>query len=373
MHHAASPSATLHLFVLKALARALRSGQFFVDRARRLCYTAAMLSVCRSKFACLACVLWLLWAAPLPAAQWTPLWSTDAQIFDAYRRSDPITKWPLKKTLHQIRELKGLEPAPDESQLPEILRRVSANLQKFVVDFVDTTSLETIKQTEMLPPDADRIYVGDGGVAAPTVPPVRRITQKFRYLMLARREGSAFTLVEHRTDLQGREEHPQKRAKNFIKTTGFASMPLFFGPLQQRWSDFRHLGQQTIGGTRTEVVAFAEHIEPTAVMGRFALGEASIPILLQGVAWIRSSDYQILKMRTDLLAPVPPVKRVTTLVLYARTQFEASPTTLWLPKGVEVKVGLGEYEFANRHTYSDYRLFRVKSVIRTDLPTAQQH
>jgi hypothetical protein len=30
---------------------------------------AATLSVCESKFACLACVLWLLWAAPPLAGQ----------------------------------------------------------------------------------------------------------------------------------------------------------------------------------------------------------------------------------------------------------------------------------------------------------------
>jgi VWFA-related protein len=287
----------------------------------------------------------------------------DADFFEAYRRADPITKWPLKETLHKIPELKGLEPATDQSQLPGILRRVSANLQKFVVDFVDTTALETVEETGDLPRG------GGYGYELTT----ERTVQKFRYLMLARREGSAFTLGEHRTDLQGREEHPQKRAKTFIKTTGFAAMPLFFGPLQQPWSDFRLLGQQTAGGTRTEVVAFAEHIEPTAVMGRFAFGEASIPILLQGVAWIRSSDYQILKMRTDLLAPLPPLERVTTLVLYARTQFQASPTVLWLPKGVEVKVGLGDYKFSNRHKYSDYQLFRVKSVIRTDMPPPQPH
>jgi len=60
-------------------------------------------------------------------------------------------------------------------------------------------------------------------------------------------------------------------------------------------------------------------------------------------------------------------------VLYARSQFQDSPTALWLPREVEVKAGLGHNLFSNRHRYSDYRLFRVKSVIRTDFPAAQQH
>jgi hypothetical protein len=286
-------------------------------------------------------------ASRLPSELVAP---ADEPFFDAYRRSDPITKWPLKKVLHEIPELKGLKPATDQSQLPEVLRGVSANLQKFVVDFVDTTALETIKGT------------GNWQLAGK---PARKV-EKFRYLMLARREGRAFTLVEYRTDLRGREEHPQIQTGNLIVTTGFATMPLFFGLLQQPWSDFRYLGQQTIGGDRTEAVAFAEHIEPVAVMGRLKIGKASMPILVQGVAWIRSSDYQILKMRTDLLAPLPPLKRVTTLVLYAKNEFEGRPTALWLPQDVRVTVGMGHFVFGNRHMYSDYRMFRVNAVIKPD-------
>jgi hypothetical protein len=311
-----------------------------------------MASECRSRFACLAFVLCILWAAPPLAAQLvTP---ADEPFFDTYRRSDPITQWPLKKVLHQIPELRGLKPATDQSQLPEILRRVSANLQKFVVNFVNITALETIDETKK------------GRFTSASA------SQKFRYLVLARKEDNAFNLIEYRTDLHGREEPAQKLTKSFIRTTGFASMSLFFGPLEQPWSGFRYLGRQKIGGRPTEVVAFAEHAWPAAVMGRFSIGQASIPILVQGVAWIRTSDYQILKMRTDLLAPLPPLDRVTSVVLFASNQFQGSPTAFWLPKDVEVKVGLGPEMFSNRHRYSDYRLFRAESVIRTDFPAGQQ-
>jgi hypothetical protein len=240
------------------------------------------------------------------------------------------------------------------------LRRVSENLQKFVTNFVNTTALETIEETR----SGERAWGEDGQMPERTV-------QKFRYLMQARKEGDALTLIEYRTDLHGREEHPQKLIKNFIKTTGFASMALFFGHLQQPWSDFRHLGHQMIGGCRTEAVAFAEHVEPVAVMGRFVVGKASMPLLVQGVAWIRTSDYQILQLRTDLVAPLPPLVRVTTVALFANNQFQGGPTAFWLPQEVEVTVDLNSIVFVNRHTYSDYQLFRVESVIKTDPAAAQ--
>jgi len=316
----------------------------------------------RSRSAYLACAVWILWAAgsPLAAQLVAP---GDEPYFEAYSRSDPITKWPLTKVRHQVPELKGLKPATVQSRLPEILRGVSANLEKFVVTFVDTTALETVDE--------------NGELAGGTVPvglmPQRHIKQTFRYLMLARREGGAFTLVEYRTDLHGQEEHPQRRAMGFIKTTGFATMPLFFGPLEQPWSDFRYLGRQTIGGSATEVVAFAERPEPVAVMGHLVIGDASVPMLVQGVAWIRTSDYQILQMRTDLLAPLQRLKRVTTLVQLAENHLQDVPAALWLPQKVDVNVSLGDFHFSNRHRYSDYQMFRVKAVIRTDASPPPPH
>jgi hypothetical protein len=317
--------------------------------------------------------LWFLWAAPPLAGQQGVLSGQDAQFLDAYRRSDPITKWPLKATVYQIPELNGLKPATDQSQLPGILRGVSENLQNFTTNFVNIAALETVEETGNLlrglaGPDAwgDERCGSEGTT--------ERAVQKFRYLMLARREGSAFTLVELRTDPRGREAPTQKLlSKQYVKTTGFAAMPLFFGPLQQPWSDFRLLGQLKIGRDHTEVVAFAEHAEPVAVMGHFLIGGTSVPLLVQGVAWIRSSDYQILQMRTDLLASIPPLTRMTTVVHFAETQFQDSPKAFWLPKEVEVTVKYSQLTLTNRHRYSHYQMFRVKSVIKTDFPAAQQH
>ncbi len=297
----------------------------------------------------------------------------DEPFFAAYWLADPMTKWPLKKIKILIPELNGIKPATDQSQLPGILRGVSENVQKFVTNFVNIAALETVDETERLRTGQENC--GDPLCIYAAMHRVGEIEQKYRYLMLARREGSAFTLVEYRTDLRGRGEPPPKLSKKFVKTTGFAAMPLFFGPLQQPWSDFRYLGQQTIGRDRTEVMAFAEHIDPVAVMGRLSIGDTSVPILLQGVAWIRGSDYQILKMQTHLLAPLPSaeLRGVRTEVLFAENQFQGIPTVFWLPQKVIVWVAQGDSVFSIRHRYSDYQLFRVKSVIKTDLPAAQPH
>ena len=304
-----------------------------------------MVSVRWNKSSSLACALCFVWATPPLAAQLVA--PGDELFFRAYSRSDPITKWPLKRMRHQIPELKGLEPATDQRQLPRVLRGVGENLQKFVENFVNTTSLEAIEETVK------------GGKPRK----VERV-EKFRYMMLARPQANNFGLIEYRTDLQGRAIPPEKVDTKFMKTAGFAAMPLFFAPLQQSWSEFRHLGEQTVDGYSTQVVAFAEHVWPVAVGGRFVERGESIPLLHQGVAWIRSSDYQILQMRTDLRAPVPPLTRMTTRVRYANNHFEGAPIAFWLPQEVQVTANVDRYVFTNRHTYSDYQLFRVESVVK---------
>ena len=270
----------------------------------------------------------------------------EAPFYEAYRRANPVTKWPLKKLLREIPELTGLESAADQAPLPEILRRVGENLETFLKNFADTTSLETI--------EAARKEKFSG---------IREsVVQKFHYLMLIQQQDNAQNLIEYRTDLHGREEHNDNLIHEFMKTTGFASMLFFFGSREQPLSDFRFLGQQTLQGRRTEVVAFAQHVDPAAVRGRFLGAKTSVPLLVQGVAWIHTSDYQILQMRTDLLAPQPgaALKRATTVVLFAGTKFKDRPGVFWLPQEVDVTIDQGDYIFTNRHQYSDFQLFQVE-------------
>jgi hypothetical protein len=294
------------------------------------------------------------WQRTVPAG-------SDPAFFGVYRHSNPITKWTLKKTLREVPELAGLEPATDQSPLPEILRRVGENLRTFLANFANTTSLETVEETQK-----DR-FTGT----------LSSFVEQFHYLMLVQQEGNTESLIEYRTDLRGRELRSEKPLQTSIKTSGFASMPFLFGPREQLLSDFRYLGQQTLQGRRTEVVAFAEHVEPAAIRSRFVLGNASVPLLLQGVAWIHTGDYQILRMRTDLLAPQPgaALKRVTTVVQFDEIKFQGRPTALWLPQEVDVTVDQGHYLFANRHRYSDYRLFDVKILqqVREPEPKGAEH
>jgi hypothetical protein len=268
--------------------------------------------------------------------------------FEAYRRAEPLTKWPLKKLLHEIPDLKGLEPATDQSSLPVTLGRVSDNVKALLANFVNTTALETIEETRK------RTYpASDDGMV-----------QRFHYLMLLKDEGPTANLVEYRTDLHGREERAGTSVPGYVKTIGFASMPLYFSAGRQPLSDFRYLGTQTLDNRLLRVVAFAEHPEPAAALSGVMVSGVYVPAVLQGVAWIDAADDQILRMRTDLLAPILAIglERETTEVRFQEVHFPKTSAPLWLPEEVDVTIGLQDgITYANRHRYSDYEIFNVST------------
>lgn len=71
------------------------------------------------------------------------------------------------------------------------------------------------------------------------------------------------------------------------------------------------------------------------------------------MAWIHSSDYQILRMRTDLLAPQPraALRRMTTVVLFAGIELEGGRTALRLPQEVDVSMEQGNSLSSKRQPF----------------------
>ena len=73
-------------------------------------------------------------------------------------------------------------------------------------------------------------------------------------------------------------------------------MPLLLSSQRHSLCDFRYLGLQVIDGRKAEVIAFAGHPVPEAVSGNYNLSGKVIPLILQGVVWIDSTTYQIVRI-----------------------------------------------------------------------------
>ena len=97
------------------------------------------------------------------------------------------------------------------------------------------------------------------------------------------------------------------------------------------------------------------------MFGRFSTNSATALVLHQGIAWINSADSRIVRMRTDLLQPLPKVrlKQETTEIHYRLVQFKDAPAPVSLPAQVSVTVQWKGKTFRNLHEYTDFRLFNT--------------
>lgn len=156
---------------------------------------------------------------------------------------------------------------------------------------------------------------------------------------------------------------PQPRARTLSQ--GFVNQWLYFYPPSQPESEFRYLGEQTIDGHRTLVVAFAQKPGSVRMPVTFITENGTFPVFMQGVAWVDSSDFRIVQLRTDLLLPPPgmQLRRLTVDIRFSEIRLAEVPSPLWLPRQVIITANVGAVALHEKHTYTDYRLFRTHSKI----------
>jgi hypothetical protein len=150
-------------------------------------------------------------------------------------------------------------------------------------------------------------------------------------------------------------------------TANFASTILNLSPADQPESRFRYFGRQTFRDRECDVVGFAQDPERTRRAGHlYSSPGESQTILVQGLAWIDSQTFQILRVVTWLLAPREDIglATLTSTVDFYPVRPIGSERVLRLPRDVEVDVFYHGMRIRNTHHYSNYKLFRVESTIR---------
>jgi tetratricopeptide (TPR) repeat protein len=244
-------------------------------------------------------------------------------------------------------DLNGLEPATDQGQLDSILSAVGKTVAEFFRNFPNTSSLEQIHQEKL----RRKQKVG------------ATLDQKFRYLCFTPTEDWGPGFDEYRVDSLGIQALPQGLQDGFMLTSGFASASLLFHPKYQSQATFRYLGRQKVNGRDAYVIAFAQQPAKARLSGAFKYGEISMTTLSQGLAWVDSESYEITRLRTDLLRPLPEVnlERETTEIAFGEVHFKGIAEGFWLPQQVTVTVDWNGKHLHNEHRYSEFKLFNVKA------------
>lgn len=294
-------------------------------------------------------------AKELPHAQRLEWLRMEARLQIESRGKTPtVVDVPLAELVEKIPDLKGLQSATTQDERALILRKVGEGVKAFFEGFPNTSSLEEVAAQ----------HLNSNGKVKESV------RRKFKYLLLSQSDRPGLGLEEYRTDLGGNSAVTQAFGSQYMITEGFASQSLHLHPAHQFESRFRYLGRQSVNGVDTHVIAFAQRPEAATVLEDFRMKGASAVVLIQGTAWVDVRNYQVLRIRTDLLKPDPGIRlqRQTTDILFGDVRFERVKSKLSLPREVTVTVAWNGRIFRNTHRYSDFRLFNVITRQRLKTP-----
>lgn len=273
---------------------------------------------------------------------------------------------PLDQLLRTVPEIKTLQPAQDQAQLAMILERCGKNVDAQFNDFSDLIVKEKVSEIRYNP-------TTDLSGQPPTHPNEPNLLEdEYKYFIV--REG---TLVQSRIREYRRDRFGTDGAKPITSpllatvvgmtflSANFASSLLYFSRDLQGQERFQYLGEQGVGGQTAYVVAFAQipGVATEAITTRMPNGEKS-NWLVQGIAWIDKSTFEILQMRTDLLMPQDPSPidderqaQLQTFIQFAPVQPNGVANVMWLPTEADVQEALGGQIARNVHHFSEYRRY----------------
>jgi hypothetical protein len=279
-----------------------------------------------------------------------------------YASAHPYMDEPLPELKKMVHELGGLKPMSSPEPLPDLLAKVAAKADELLHKVPDLISDEAVTQTQR--PVSEGMVpgcVGTGCIAPPDRNSER--DQKFNYIILTHpAPNGRLLLEEYRTRGSGKPVPQGAGAPSF---QGFVSAWVIFSSLNQVESRFRQLGQQKTDGHNTFVIGFAQIPGSIELPGTILTGKGSVPMLLQGIAWVDQTDFHIVRLRTDLLAPQPQVdyKKQTSNIVFGSVPIASLDLVLWLPQSVDAEMEASGQYLQEQHRYFKYRLYQAKSKI----------
>jgi hypothetical protein len=97
-------------------------------------------------------------------------------------------------------------------------------------------------------------------------------------------------------------------------------------------------------------------------------------VALKGRAWIAADTFQITRMETDLVAPIPEIQLIAdhTAIEYGPVQFKNRNVNMWLPQSAEVYYDWKGRRVHRRHSFNHYLLFAVDEKQKIGAPKEAQ-
>jgi len=176
------------------------------------------------------------------------------------------------------------------------------------------------------------------------------------------------------------EEYRERRAasKGFpeaVMTTGLPALVVIFHPIYAGNYEMTCEGLARWNGGLAWQVHFRQRPDKPNTIRSYRLGVEGqgYPVALKGRAWIAADSYQIVKLETSMVAPMPQIRLAAEHVNieYAPVQFRKGTLEMWLPANVEVYYDWKGRRVHRQHKFSNYLLFSVDDRQKISAPKGQ--
>ena len=225
----------------------------------------------------------------------------------------------------------------------EILDGAANRIQEFM------SNIDRITATEIL----DHQVLNEWGL------PIRQEKRSFDYVVsISKIREGYLNVQEYRNGTQDLSVFPDA-----VATRGLPAAVLVFHPYYREDYDMKCEGLGRWKGGHAWQIHFAQKQgKSSRIRGyRAGLNAPSIPVALIGRAWIAKNTFQVVRIETDLQAPMPEIRYLAEHmdIEYGPVNFKKQNETIWLPVTADIYFNLRGRRIRRKNAFQSYLLFSV--------------
>jgi tetratricopeptide (TPR) repeat protein len=189
--------------------------------------------------------------------------------------------------------------------------------------------------------------------------PTRKVERNFNYVAsISEIRPGVLSVDEDRMLRSNTDAFPDQ-----IVTLGLPTLALIFHPLFRDDYEMTCEGLGEWQDQPTWLVHFQQRADRPRRIKGYVIGREIYPVALKGRAWIRADKYQIVRIESELVEPMPRIQLRSDheIVEYGAVQFPRKNTELWLPKRADLYFDFRHRHYFRRHSFDHFMLFAVDS------------
>ena len=247
----------------------------------------------------------------------------------------PAIGWP--------KDVESLGARVDQSvscSLPTVLRLAGREVQRLVENLQGVTARERIESEEF-----DR-----AGQAR------QALVHLYEYMMLIQEPQRGVIYVEEDRRAVGKNVGTSRLASDGLPALALILHPYYAGDYEMKCEG---LGQAD--GRPAWQIYFRQRADRESRVRVYRTRQGRFPVPLKGRAWVDAGNYQLLRMETGMVRPLPDAQLQAEhlSVVYAPVSFAQRNLRLWLPLRVDFYSHFRKKRLHMRHSFSDFTYFAV--------------